>query len=673
MPRKRKETNGMQDALGVDVAEVTKEAFSENVPLNEDGSVALEGELSADEVRKAGAVSAESVRYNKDIAKKIRLKQQGKPDIRWGELDAVHVFDNVRQVFPASMIQIYVQRTEPDQLDFRPFPMSSCKSPGDFYDHIVRMMHKQSPASRYTVRFKEANGSERGRGYLNIPDTTAEPLQSNKGPEMNPQQPFPPIPLPYGGFMYPGQPGYPYAQQPQQQQQPQYPFGYGAPPAAPAAPPVQPPPPPAPTDSPEILRLQQENARLQAMMQQQQQPPPMPYQQQPSHVDPQLYGSIATTYQELRETKEILRENQLQIASVLGEIAEMKRQEQLRAQHPVQQQQQPYVQVVQPPTQQQQQAPQPPPQPSVPPPVAQRGPVGFGAHVPMQMPQQPQMQQPYWAPPGQQYPEQYQQQQQQYPQQYQQPAPPQQWGQPQPYPAGAPPAAARGWSQPGMGAPPPQQAPQPGTPNWQQTVNETVSLVSGMTRAVSQLRAAVGANEPPQEEEEEEMPPHLAGMYGPPPSMPEKAPFRTMPLGMGEAAPVFAYNDDGSPNWAAIMMGNAPKLGKWMQELAGGVQKMGQMQQQAQAGMMGRPPNGALPYVMDTTAEDPQIPPKFRPQTAPPQVHQQQHQQQQQQPQQQQFSGVPGPIAQHRNGHAGPTSFMPSIDAVRAATGNAQS
>src|SRR5271166_6447285 len=305
MPRRKKEANGATSSLDVDVGDVTAEVYPEGVPTNEDGSVASDVGISVEEARKAGAVGPESAKYNRDVAKKVHQKQQGKTDIRWGENEAIHVFDLVKQTFPTSMIQIYVQQTEPEQRDHRPFPMSSCKSSAEFYDRVMRDMHKQSPAASYTVRFKEANGSERGRGYLRMPDTTAEIPQPKAQPEMQ-QPPFPP-----NGFGYPpgyggGGPGYPPAQgypqgYPQQQQgyPPPQGYGLGGYPAAFGAPgyPPQQQPPPAPAPAPAPQHQQPQYAQPQ-------------YQQASEYAqqDPRMMGAIAATYEELKESRGLIQQ-----------------------------------------------------------------------------------------------------------------------------------------------------------------------------------------------------------------------------------------------------------------------------------------------------------------------------------------------------------------------------
>jgi len=798
MPRRKKEANGSTDALDVSVGDVTAEVFPEGVPTNDDGSVASDVGISVEEARKAGAVGPESAKYNRDVAKKIHQKQQGKTDIRWGESEAIHVYDLVKQTFPTSMIQIYVQQTEPKQQDFRPFPMSSCKSSAEFYDRVMTTMHKQSPEASYTVRFKEANGSERGRGYLRMPDTTAETPQPKALPEM--QQPQNPFGFqggfgpqgggygqqgggygqqggygPQGGYGQQGgygpQNGYvpgfgyqqPQQQQPQQQQpqQPPAPAPVAAAPVAPAPAPIAP---PAPLPQPQLA----------------QQPQYAP-QQQYQQPDPRFVGAIAANYEELRESRGLIQQQQLALAQVMGELQEMKRQDALRAQQEAVRAQHPQ----QPPQQQvQQQPPAPAPLPApaaVPTPIivqmpsmgpqqqpyAQqsftndppREPIGFGAHVPMAAPPpprrapappqqyaQPGYGQPDYGPyapqppmqpgyaPQQQYAGQYapqqpppgyapQQQyaQQPYPQQPQQPQyaqqPPQyaqqpQYAQPpqyaqqppqyaqQPYPqpqqpqyappqvAGAPPPARNGWGG-GVGAPPvaaapvPQAAPQvDAMAQMQHATNQTVSMIKGMATAVADIKKAVGANEEIEYEEDpspslqQQQQQQMAGAYGPaqqPAAAEEKMPFRTMILGQGPDAPIYAYNEDGSPNVLGLALGNFPKAGPWLRGLADGVASVLQTQraQHPQMGM-GQPPPHVLPQ-----HEEP--------------MHQQQPMQQQPPMQQHnpfvppthfdqgppQSPYVPAPVQQQTQLRHGPRpapaqSFMPSMDAVRQAVSGSQ-
>ncbi len=415
MPRRKKESNGSTESLDVSVGDVTKEVFPEGVPRNDDGSVASDVNISIEEARKAGAVGPESAQYNRDVAKKVHQKNQGKTDIRWGESEAIHVFDLVRQTFPSSMIQIYVQETEPNQRDHRPFPMSSCKSSAEFYDRVMRDMHKQSPAASYTVRFKEANGSERGRGYLRMPDTTAEMPQPKAQPEMS-QPPFPPQ-NPFGypqGFGGQGGPGYgpqgggygpqgygPQGYGPQgYPQQQQYPTAFGAPGGYPQQqqqpPPVPAPAPsPAPAAAPEPAPVAATPAPAPAPAPAPQPQPQYMYPQQPPQPqymqqDPRMMGAIAATYEELKESRGMIQHQQLALERVFGELQEMKRQEAMRLSQP------------HPQPMQQAPAPAPVPMPApapMPVPVAQpifvTMPSIGGQQPQQQQPQQQYAQQPY--------------------------------------------------------------------------------------------------------------------------------------------------------------------------------------------------------------------------------------------------------------------------------------
>jgi hypothetical protein len=733
MPRRRKDrANGTADPADIQVADVTAEVFPDGVPKNDDGSVATDATISVEEARKAGAVGPESAQYNRDVAKKIHAKQQGKTDIRWGESEAIHVFDLVKQAFPTSMIQVYVQRTEPDQQDFRPFPMSSCKSSMEFYDRIMTMMHKQNPAATYTVRFKEANGSERGRGYLRMPDTTAEIPPPKVAPEMPQQPPYPPLVGPWG---YPqNHPAHanPYAQP----MQPQYPYGgypppqAAPPPAAPPAPTPAPAPAPAPAAAPTPV---QQAAPPQIVVQQ---PPPPP---QPAYgEDPRMLGHIAATYEELKESRALIQQQQLALAQVMGELQEMKRQDALRQQQPpsapapvvaapapapapapaavpqpvivqvpmMQPSQQPFAQTNQQPMHQ---------------PYAQqeaREPAAFGANVPMAAPapvrrapppahdpyalygpqyaQQPYAPPPPPPPPPQSYPyaQPYPQQpyaQQPYPPQYAQPYP-QQYALQSPYGQQLPPGAPQPVRQPyGVGAPPaaqqaamPVAAPAMNDPMqaMQQTVGQTVGMITGMASAVAQIKKAVGANEQVEEEEEEdEFPPPqhmMPGGYAPPPVAQEPTqPFRTMSLGAGPDAPIYAYNEDGSPNITGMLLGNLPKAGPWLKNLVGGVTDVMRLRHEQQMQQMGvsAPPQHALPQhhaqvhqapvtpqhhahaQMQPSAQRPFIPPPHQmpvveaPDSVPPPPN------------------MPMPVQAQRVRSAPAPSFVPPIDAIRAAVG----
>lgn len=221
----------------------------------------------------------------------------------------------------------------------------------------------------------------------------------------------------------------------------------------------------------------------------------------------------------------------------------------------------------------------------------------------------------------------------------------------------------------------------------QSTVGQTVSMITSMSKAVADIKKAVGANEEIEYEEEDpsaqafqhqQQQQHqmMAGSYAPPPGAQEKPqPFNTMQLGQGPDAPIYAYNDDGSPNITGLLMGNLPKAGPWLKGLAEGVAGVLRTQQQQQhPGVVGHVPQ-ALP------AHQPE--PQHQP--MPQHMHQPQHQPMPHRAMpfapapgfEPQPSFVPEPVHQQPGapprGRPGPaTSFVPSMDAVRQAMGGTQ-
>lgn len=604
--RKKDASNGALENLEIDVPDVTAAVMPEGTPTTADGSISEGDDISVEQARKIGAIDTASAQHNRRVARTIHKKITGQP-VRWNESDAIMAFDNVKRAFDPSTLWIVIQRKEPGvpDEDYQPILMSSFKDSSALYDHVLRKIHKSRPSTTYLVRFKDGGG-QRTQGFLRMPDTTND-LVEQKGPDMQQGQPppYPPIALPGGGYAYPQQGGYPQQQypygyqQPQNgyQQQPQYPQnGYQQqqqpappPPPAPApvaaapAPVVQPPPPQAaPTHETYFY-------------------PPSPPQR-----DPGLDAAVATTYKELQDMKQMTQQTLLQNERLLGELTEMRRTQLAYEQRPQYQpppapvappappivmtpygpQQSTNGQVYGPPNGQQQYQ-QPPPQYG--PPIGQPA---YGAHVPMPAPQRHAEPQQYGGPPQYQQPPQYAPQPSPYGQ------PPQ--GAPQPvqnpqWNNGAPaPAQPRGWQQPGVGAPPQQQQPQQPPPQdamgqFSNTMGQAVTMISGMTRAMAEIQRTVGnstqVNPPPEYEDEDDLP----NIPPPPPDQPK--PFHTMPLGFGESAPVYAYNEDGSPNVTGMILGNLPKAGAWLQGLGNGVASVLQAQRSARGG----PGVGQLP------------------------------------------------------------------------------
>ena len=549
-PRKKSnDTNGAIDLTDVDLGAAV---FQDGLPTNSDGSAVPEGEeISREKAKKLGAVTAESAKFNKELAKKLRLKAAGEP-VRWDEKNALDLFENVKSLFPASAVFIRVQRIEPHPpIDYPPFAMITIKNSKEFFEYVVRNYHKNGPYSRYMVTFK--NGPQKcAEGYLDIEDMTA-----TQESEMNNRQPpmpmgFPPgpyaqaYPQPYG---YPAPPGYPqYPGYPPQGPPPQ---GFGAPPAQ-AAPPVAPAPAPAaaqaaPAPQPEP------SPHLPWSVPPQAQPQP---QQTPVAQDPMVLGALNAMYQETKNMQASLLQTNDRMAQTLGELAEMRRQQMM------QQQQQHMQQMFQPPS--------PPPlsQPVQQQPVQQQ-PVGVSNGFPPGMP----------APPG------------------YQPAMPQQMHQPIPQQQFQPPYPQYGQQQ--MGPWPPGYMPMPGYPGYwvpiqpqqqpvqqqqsspTQSFNESVNMITGVAKQVRMLQNMFTPTSGGEEEEDEGI---GLGGFAPPP-VAEPPPFTTIPVSAGPNPVVMSINKDGSVNKEATFVGNLPKIANFMGEVGKTItemQKNNQQQQQQQ-------------------------------------------------------------------------------------------
>lgn len=574
MGRQKSKDSGLReiDVSSIKIGDVTAAVYPAGVPTNEDGSIATEGDISVDQAKKVGAVSGDSARYNKDIAKKLAKKQAGEGHVRWNERDAIHLFDVVRAAFPPSSVFIYVQRVDPPQ-DYRPISMASVKNASEFYDYIARNIHKDGAATKYTVTFKDAV-QQRGIGYINMPDMTND--TNTRTNEMPPSQ-FPPFAgaPPVGPYGYPygyGQPqsppygygpppGYPYAQPPQPQpQQPQQPYFQPsppqpqpspAPPTQAAAVPVVAPALPMPPPRAEVLPLTATHEHGP-----QGQPYGQPYgvpqyiqtplSSQQGSIDPVFMGALTSSYQELQRMQQLMHTNQLQLAQALGAIEEMKRNQSSHFQPQTQPQWSPPSTIPL-------QAPVPTTPPGVPP-GPNPLPPGMPGYPPgPQQPNYPQI--PGYPPQTPGYPP--------------QPGYPQSLGYPQSpsYPS---------QSQPGY----PQPSGYPGqTPNQNPLLElqRATSMLTGVARAVNDFKKVmVTTNDLENVGEEGEESSQMTQ------ENPIEAPFKTMPLGFGENAPMLAYNPDGSVHWVGTMMGNAPKLVEFVQGITNAMAKAQQVQSNGQ-------------------------------------------------------------------------------------------
>lgn len=329
MPRVKKPIVQPIDTSNITVDDVTDDSFPKGVPKDEDGGVATEGTISRANARKIGAVTVGAARYNNESMKIVARKRAGEKDIPWNEPNAALLFDLVADAHPSTGLYAHVAMIEPDHFDYAPIKVSTIKCGADFHNYVLRNIHKCRPRARYEVVFKEASKQVRGKGWLELPDTTDD--MSLKGPDMNqfgnnghaipPAFQQPQGPLVVNGMMY----------------NPQYGW-IPVPPAAAAATAAS-----APVAGP--------------VLQQQQQPQYQPPQPQQAAGSDQILSALSAIYQKQDQLDRALTESRQDTARAFGIAEEYKRRlDQQPTYPPVFQQLQPQIQ----PQTTQQQAPPPP-------------------------------------------------------------------------------------------------------------------------------------------------------------------------------------------------------------------------------------------------------------------------------------------------------------------------
>lgn len=581
-PRKIRDVPGNYD---IKVADMTNQIYPEATPQQEDGTVADSGDISVEDARSVGAISAESAKNNKETAKRSQMKRAGEKRVPWNEENILHLFHAVKDTWPLQGITIYMRRTEPmPPEDFRPFSASLFRTGQELYDYIAKHIHRNNPAAQYEARFKDTNGMDRAKGFIRMPDPSPDMQQQGAYDPMQ-APPFPP-PMP-NAFSY----GAPYGapQNPYPSPYPQYPsqhgypapFGVGAPPQiaypqpyqgvpgpgmspqfqqtpyaypqeAPqsVSPPASPSPAPAPaavaapvpspspvmdqtTMSPHFGVAGMPYGGFQ--FQQPPAPPPQPAE------NPAMMGHIASTYQEVVRMQQMMHQNQLQLERALGTIEEMKRSA-LNSPPPWQQQQQygqpQYVQQTGPTQNYQAQNPGMPPQ--------QQG-LPAGAPMPPGYPGAPAM-------PGNGQVQQYQGQ------------PPQYGGQ-QPY-----------YGQqlyPGQPYPPQYGPPQPPVDPMVQAqtqINQSMGMIASLTKSMEQIKHMFN---PQAGGPEYDDPEPIEGVPTPAAAVPP--PFNVMSLG---TKGMIAHNNDGSLNLWGTAIGNMPTIMEGVKSLG---EVFGKAQQAEQA------------------------------------------------------------------------------------------
>lgn len=554
------------DVEKVTPATVTQDTYPEGTPVAPDGTIAPGGEVSLAQVRKVGALSAESAATNKKIARNAARRANGETHVPWNSDNAIDMFDEVLQAFPGGTLYAHIEQISPNTMQYEPVRLQGIQNSAAFYKHIQTYIHRRQGPATYKVQFKDAISKQfRATGKVNMPSTLEE-----NGDQMN--QGYPPPPPPYypqGG--YPQQPGYYPQPQPQAPYMPQaqpapyapYPqpppaYAQPAPMAAPAPPPPAPLPAPAPQQP------------MQSAM--------------PPGTDPAMAQFFGLLLGELRAVRQESLNTREQNAAAFGALEEFKRMQATREMFP---------QV--PP-----QAPAPaqgfvgqvPPPPPPPAPASPWGPPS--AAVPWGSPPQQPLP-PGYAPWGQ-----------------PPPAPPQQeqlydrTGRPVDMRAFAPPPAQAPYGQRpiGVGAPP---MPPPPPPPAQTSAENFAATITGMVQTLASIKAAVGGNPIAEVEEEEDEAAALAALIPPP-----ESPVVTTKIGFAEDSPVLVTRKDGGVDVLGTIMGNAGQIPGMMHKIANGLSAINR----ETSAMNARRPIQAQAYPV--AVEQPAALPQYQRQVPPP-------------------------------------------------------
>lgn len=340
MASRRKKDKPPIDTTHVSTADITEAILPGAVPTDEDGAVAggADGvDLDEEQVRKIGAIDAESARINKQQAEVHARRQAGERNVRWNDSNGLVKFDNILRMWGSTGLLAYVSRIEPGpQTDFQPMVCAALKNGQQLYDAIMRNIHRTSGPAVYFVRCRDGQ-QERGSFKLSLPDTTPQqpPVVGMQQPWMMPPgapygypPAYPPAgyPPPYPPPGYPPPPpSYdPYAQAQAQQQPPQPPQPPPPPAAAAPAAPAQPAPGPAQPAPPALPAAPQQPQQspygyaypMQPPQPQYLQPQPPP----PPTADPAMQAWMGATYQMLQELRQRVDQS-----AQSGQRAEMER------------------------------------------------------------------------------------------------------------------------------------------------------------------------------------------------------------------------------------------------------------------------------------------------------------------------------------------------------------
>ena len=274
MTRQRRIRVGHEHATApVTADDITDHLYPEGVPRATDGTVLPEAELTIEQAQQIGAITPESAQIRRDADRKVGLKASGQTNIKWGSDDPAEIFDNVRRVWATTSMTILVKRTEPSPQHLQPINMHEIKDGSDFIRYMYRHHAPKYEQEVFEVVFKDRGGGERGRAKLYMSPTQGNDHETNNV-----------MPMPYPGYPSP------------------YPVNYGTP---------QPlPPPPAPAPPPVVAPVAVAPT-----------PPPAPATPPAAAAD----SLIMMLMKENAEMKQMLMNNQLQMAEAIGAINEVRR------------------------------------------------------------------------------------------------------------------------------------------------------------------------------------------------------------------------------------------------------------------------------------------------------------------------------------------------------------
>lgn len=268
--------------------------------------------VDENEIRRVGAVDAESVRENRRMQEIRGKKRDHQKGLHFNIDDVLVKYDQTLKLWPTNSLITIVRRLTGSQITqtITSFP----KSGAELYN-AIRAIHGRHEEAVYDIKIVDSDTKVyRGKGQITMPDTRDPAQVQQQGQPMNPYYPpqpgYPQQPA-YGPQQQPAyapqQPMYaPQQQQPPYQQQPTYAPQQQQPAYAPQQPAPQQQPaqqqqpvavnvqPPAGFDLNALLAVQRQVFdMMQVLQQQHQQQPPQPQYAQPMQQQPVMQAPAA--------------------------------------------------------------------------------------------------------------------------------------------------------------------------------------------------------------------------------------------------------------------------------------------------------------------------------------------------------------------------------------------